>query len=208
MILWKVDIRKNFKSNRVHDRQEIFFKITIGSFIKVDIALWFNPSWQLSTIQLLTCFPTVGWRRIWRVNVRKKVISWYKTSLIIKEIFKKGGGNPQTDMKIKPKKNKRCKWKQLLTTNQLMPCHSQATPSPPTSTPVLLLSLTSYGLVHPFGQLGSAGMAVSPLDFLHTPSLLTVRARQEDEKALTLCKHCLPITCPCVINSFQHKCKT
>ncbi|KAK4829699.1 hypothetical protein QYF61_006074 [Mycteria americana] len=35
------------------------------------------------------------------------------------------------------------------------------------------LSMTSYGVEYPFGQLGSAVPAVSPPSFLCTPSLLT-----------------------------------
>jgi len=44
----------------------------------------------------------------------------------------------------------------------------------------------SYGMEYPFGQLGSAVLAVSPPTPLCPPSLHTDRARWETEKALTL----------------------
>ena len=57
-----------------------------------------------------------------------------------------------------------------------------------------MLSMTSYGLEYPCGQLGSAVPAVSPPNFLCTPSLLAGGVGWEAEKALTLRKHCSAIT--------------
>ena len=42
--------------------------------------------------------------------------------------------------------------------------------------PVLLFSVTSYGMGYPSGQLGPAVLAVSSPSFLCTPSLLAGRA--------------------------------
>jgi len=53
-----------------------------------------------------------------------------------------------------------------------------------------MLSMASYGMGYPFGQLGSAVPAVSALNFLCSPRLLTSRVVWEAEKAFTLCKHC------------------
>jgi len=47
-----------------------------------------------------------------------------------------------------------------------------------------------YGMEYLFGQFGSAVLAVSPPNFLTTPSLFTKGAEREKEKVLTLCKHC------------------
>jgi len=64
---------------------------------------------------------------------------------------------------------------------------------------VLLLSMTSYGTEYPPGQLRSAVLAVTAPSLLPTPSLLTGRAKQDTETALTLCKHCsaIPKTLVC-----------
>jgi len=65
----------------------------------------------------------------------------------------------------------------------------------------LLLCMMSYGTGHPFGQLGSAVLPVSPPSHLCTPSLLAGGVVQGVEKALTVCKHCSAATKdPCVIN--------
>ena len=94
---------------------------------------------------------------------------------------------------------------------------SRVTPSlrtcPPPSSfflQLLFLSMTSYGVKYPFGQLGSAVPAVSPPSFPCTPSLLTGGVEWEAERALTLCKHCSAITKPslCYQQCFQHKSKT
>ena len=68
--------------------------------------------------------------------------------------------------------------------------HSERPPIPSSSPSFLLLSMTSYGMGYPFGQLGSAVPAVSPPNLLPTPSLLTGRAEQQKEKASMLRRHC------------------
>jgi len=50
---------------------------------------------------------------------------------------------------------------------------SELPPLPPSSPSFTLLSMTSYGMEYPFGQLGSAVPAVPPPSSLCTPSLLT-----------------------------------
>ena len=50
--------------------------------------------------------------------------------------------------------------------------------------PVLLFSVMPYHMGHPFGQLGSAVLAMSPPVFPGTPSLLSGRAAREAEKSL------------------------
>ena len=57
-----------------------------------------------------------------------------------------------------------------------------------------MLSMTSYGMEYPLGQLWSAVAAVSPPNSLCSPSLFTGGAVWEAVKALTLCKHCSAIT--------------
>ena len=52
-----------------------------------------------------------------------------------------------------------------------------------------MLSIMSYGVGYPFGELGSAVLAVSPPSFLCPPRLLAGGVG-EAEKALTLCEHC------------------
>jgi len=56
------------------------------------------------------------------------------------------------------------------------PIHEQQTLPPSHLPPVLLFSVMSYGMEYPFGQFGSAVLAVSPPSFLCIPSLLTYRA--------------------------------
>ena len=52
-------------------------------------------------------------------------------------------------------------------------CHHSECPTLPSSFPsFFLLSMMSYGMGYPFGQLGSAVPAVSPPNFLCPPSLL------------------------------------
>jgi len=67
---------------------------------------------------------------------------------------------------------------------------------------VYMFSMTSHGTEHPFGQLGSAVLAVSPPRLLCTPSLLLGRAVWEAEKPLTESKHYLATTKPSVC--YQH----
>jgi len=89
--------------------------------------------------------------------------------------------------------------------------HSKSLPFLLLSPPLLyMLSMTPYGMEYPFGQLGSAVLAVSPPSFLCTSSLLTGRVVQEAEKPLTLCKHCSAITKTSLYyqHCFQHKSKT
>ena len=62
-----------------------------------------------------------------------------------------------------------------------MPSQSPTSTPPPTSPPLLLLSMTSHGLEYPFGQSGSAVPAVSPPGSPCTPSLLAGRAGQGEE---------------------------
>ena len=62
------------------------------------------------------------------------------------------------------------------------------------------------GVEYPFGQWGSAVLAVSLLNFLCTPSLLAGGVAWEAEKALTLCKSCSAITKPPRVDN--HKFKT
>lgn len=58
-----------------------------------------------------------------------------------------------------------------------MPSQSPSNCSPgKLSPPFLLLSMTSWGMGYPFGQFGSAVLAVSALNFLPSPSLLPGRA--------------------------------
>jgi len=46
---------------------------------------------------------------------------------------------------------------------------------------------------HPFSQLGSAALAVSPPKILLTLSLLAEGTEWQQEKPLTLCKHSLAV---------------
>lgn len=74
-------------------------------------------------------------------------------------------------------------------------CHySWCIPIFPSLPQLLLLSVTSYGMDYPFGQLGSALLAAYPSKSLCTPSLLAVRAAYEAGKTLTLCKQCSATT--------------
>ena len=72
-----------------------------------------------------------------------------------------------------------------------------------------MLSMTSYGVGYPSGQLGSAVLAGSSPTFLCTPRLLTGGVVWEAEKALTLCKNCSAVTKTSLHyqHCFQHKCK-
>ena len=58
----------------------------------------------------------------------------------------------------------------VLTNAQLVP-EQQSTP-PGQLPPLYILGMTSYGMECPFGQFGSAVLAVSPPNFLCIPSLL------------------------------------
>ena len=51
------------------------------------------------------------------------------------------------------------------------PIPEQRSHPPDQLTPVDILSMTSYGMEYPFGQLGSAVLAVLPPSFLCTSSL-------------------------------------
>lgn len=88
----------------------------------------------------------------------------------------------------------------ILSTGQLMPepipkqCPPPPRPLRPAFPLVLLLSMTSHGMEHLFGQLGSAVPAVSSPSVLCTSSLLSGGVVCEAEKALTLCEHCSAIT--------------
>ena len=90
------------------------------------------------------------------------------------------------------------------------PASPWAATTPSTSAPILMLSMTSYGLEYPFGQSGSAVPSVSPSNLLYTYSLLASGVVWGAEKALTLCKHCLAIakTSGYYKHYFQHKSKT
>ena len=70
----------------------------------------------------------------------------------------------------------------LLTDAQLV-LEQQSTP-PSQLPPVYILGMMSYGTEYPFGQFGSAVLAVSPPSFLGPSSLLAGWAR-EAEKSLT-----------------------
>lgn len=82
---------------------------------------------------------------------------------------------------------------------------SSYTPHP--NSHILLLSITSYAMRHPFGQLGSAVPAPSPPSILPTPRVLTEVAKWEREKALMLCKDCSSIakTVICYQHWFGHQ---
>ena len=69
-----------------------------------------------------------------------------------------------------------------LSNAQLVPKQRSAPPSQ--LLPVYILGMTSYGMEYPFGQFGSAVLAVSPPNFLCPSSLLTGWAG-EAEKSLT-----------------------
>lgn len=56
------------------------------------------------------------------------------------------------------------------------------------------LTMTSKGMKHPLGHLGSAVPVVSPPSFPCIPSLLASTAIQKAEKALVLCRSCSAIT--------------
>ena len=75
--------------------------------------------------------------------------------------------------------------------------------------PLYMLSMTSYGMEYPSGQLGSAVPAVSPPNSLCTPSVLAGGAVSEAEETLTLCKHCSAITKTSMYyqHCLQHKSK-
>ena len=90
------------------------------------------------------------------------------------------------------------------------PVPEQWQPQPACLLPAfLLLSVTSYDMEYPFGQLGSAVPAVPPPSFLCTPSLLTDGVVCEAEKTLTLYEHCsaVPKTSLCYQRCFGHKSK-
>ena len=58
---------------------------------------------------------------------------------------------------------------------------------PPSQLPlVYMLSMMSYGMEYPFGQLGSAVLPVPPSDFLCTSNLLT-GGRCEEQRRPWLC---------------------
>lgn len=53
-----------------------------------------------------------------------------------------------------------------------------------------MLNMTPYGVGYPFGHLGSDVLAMSPLNFLSTPNLLTGGVGRVAENTLMLWKHC------------------
>lgn len=65
----------------------------------------------------------------------------------------------------------------------------QQLPWKKTSAPVMLLSVTLYGMEYLLPQFGSAVGAVLPPSLLTTPSLLTAGGQSEKQEALNLCKH-------------------
>lgn len=163
---------------------------------------WFNHGEQPSTHSHSHSF-TLPWvDGEWTI----KLLSWYKDSLIIggrKNIREK---NIQEGKKIplppgeKKKNKKKCKRKQLVITNLLMPSQSPSTCSPcqtPPS-PVLLLSMMWYGTGYSFGQLRTAVATVSLPSLLCTSNLLVGGAGWGAEQALTLC-----MTCPAITKAFQ-----
>jgi len=79
---------------------------------------------------------------------------------------------------------------------------SECPPSPSASPHFTVLSMMSYGMGYPFGQLGLAVPAMSPPSFLCTPSLLA-----GEEQRRPLCKHCSAITKISMYyqHCFQHK---
>jgi len=90
-------------------------------------------------------------------------------------------------------------------------CHHSDRPPPSFFfSPLCMLSMTSYGMESPFGQWGSAVLAVSPPIFFCTPSLLAGGVLGRADKTLTLCKDCSAVTKTslCYQHCFQHKSKT
>lgn len=59
---------------------------------------------------------------------------------------------------------------------------------------LLLLGMTSHGVGHPFGQCGSAVLALCPPSSWGTPSLPTGRAAQGGGEVSALCRHCSAAT--------------
>ena len=84
--------------------------------------------------------------------------------------------------------------------------------SPPSSffPQLYTLSKVSYGLEYPFGQLGSAVLAVPPPSFLCPPRHSLVGWGEKQKRALTLCKHRSAVTKTslCYQHCFQNKSKT
>ena len=137
----------------------------------------FNPSWQLNTVQLLALSPLSGiGERIRRVKFRK-LVGWNKDN---------STGKAKAVCASKAKQGIHSL---VLISGQVF-SHLQEsrgpsgvevtwenkTPSPRTSSPsffllqIYVLSTMSYGLQHPFGQLGSAVTSVSPPSLLCTPT--------------------------------------
>ena len=176
----------------------------------------FNSSWQLSPIQPLAHSPRGGMReRIGRVNVRK-LIGWDKGSLIGKAKGMHASKAKQGIHSLPPSGQAGAQLSPgqqgSITRNGYL---GRQMPSLRTSLPsffpqLYMLSMMSYGMEYPFGQLGSAVPAVSPPNLLCTSSLFTGRVGWEAEKALTLCKHCWAITKTslCYQRCFQHRSKT
>ena len=95
---------------------------------------------------------------------------------------------------MKRKITKKEKWnpRKILNLNDCS-VSPQAAAHLPTFSLVLLLSMTSYGMEHPSGQLGSAVLTMSPPNFLCTTSLHAGGVVWGAEKALNLCEHCSAI---------------
>lgn len=72
----------------------------------------------------------------------------------------------------------------LTTSLKYTNAHPAAEQQPPPQSP---------GMEYPSGHFESAVQAVSPPNFLLTPSLFTEEAQWKKDKALPLCKHCLAI---------------
>lgn len=65
---------------------------------------------------------------------------------------------------------------------------------------LLLLTVISYGMQHPFGQFRSATLEMSPPHLLPTPSVLALRVL---ERALMLCQRCSAIVVISVLLQLQ-----
>lgn len=148
--------------------------------------------WPQQAAEPHTAPPLHGmWERIGRAKVRR-LGGRDKDTLI-----SKGRGRSQIEIK----KNKRCKSSHLLPAD-LCPASLPKQWQPlQNSSPVLLLSMAVYGREYPFHRFRSAALAVLPPSLLSAPSLLTMGAEWEREKALTLCKLSPAVTHGCVINS-------
>jgi len=153
--------------------------------------------------------------RIGRVKVRK-LVGWDKHSLIGKAKTTHTSKSKEGIISLLP--IGRQVFNHLQESRALSHVTGRRMPSLRTSTlpssfhSFILLSMMSYGVEHLCGQLAvsPAVPAVSPPNFLCTPSPLAGGAELEAEKAFTLCEHCSAMTKTslCYQHCFQHKCKT